>query len=184
MYEEIIQSLMLSKIVSMILSFAFAIIGFAVFYVIFLRRNKKKKQSQKKKPNKKERTAAEKEKKDREESFLAALLVALLICLMGFSNLYEYLVLRKDMVTENYATYSGEFYYEETRSYRRGTSRHIYWKDENGEDYVITYDSTIDDYQPYAPLFEEFGEGNYRGTVVYSPRSGYLLWWSALPIED
>ena len=45
MYEEIIQSLMLSKMVGMILSFAFAIVGFFVSYFLFTRLNKKKKQS-------------------------------------------------------------------------------------------------------------------------------------------
>ena len=46
MYEEIIQSLMLSKIVGMVLLFALAIIGFAVFYVLFDHLDKKKKQRQ------------------------------------------------------------------------------------------------------------------------------------------
>ena len=60
----------------------------------------------------------------------------------------------------------------------------VTWEDENGKSHVITYDPAIDDYQPYAPLFEEFGERNYKGTIVYSPSSDYLLWWDAVPIGE
>lgn len=179
MYEEIIQSLMLSRMVGMILSFAFAIVGFFVSYFLFTRLNKKKKQSknQREKLNKKQRRAAEKEKKEKEESFVAALVIALLICFWGCWNLYEYLSLRKDMVTENYATYTGKFCYEE--SYHKGNlSRYIRWEDENGKVQTINYEHIIDDYQPNNMPLQE---GYYIGTIVYSPRGDYLLWWDAVP---
>ncbi len=179
MYEEIIQSLMLQKIVGMVLLFALAIIGFAVFYVLFEHLNKKKKQ--KKILSKKQKITAKNEEKDNNKTFFAALLVALLLCFFGCWNLYEYLSLREDMMSENYATYTGEFRYNESYHKSGGITKSISWEDENGKTHSITYDSAIDDYQPNnIPL----KEGNYRGTIVYSPRGGYLLWWDAEPIGD
>ncbi len=178
MYEEIIQSLMLPKIVSMVLLFALAIVGFAVFYVIFEHLNKKKKQ--KKILSKKQKTAVENEEKDNNKTFLAALLLALLLCFFGCWNLYEYLSLREDMMSENYATYTGEFRCEETY-HRTVTTKHIEWEDENGKNHFIEYDPAIDDYHPNNTPLEE---GNYRGTIVYSPRGDVLLWWDAEPIGE
>lgn len=68
MYEEIIQSLMLQKIVGMVLLFALAIIGFAVFYVLFEHLNKKKKQ--KKILSRKQKITAKNEEKDNNKTFL------------------------------------------------------------------------------------------------------------------
>lgn len=181
MYAEIVEALILSKVIEIVF-FLLALVG--IFFLIraIEKHFEKKEKAVPKKGRKK------KQQPKKRDSLPAVAFLLLVIFLIGAgANLYTILSLRKDMINENYATYTGEFCYEEAYGkYRSGTpsSRNIIWEDENGKSHVITYDPAIDDYQPYAPLFEEFGERNYKGTIVYSPSSGYLLRWDAVPIGE
>ena len=179
MYTEIVETLILSKIIETFL-ILIALVGlFFLIRAIEKHFEKKEKAIPKKGKKKKQQP------KEKDSLPLVALFFSVIFLILAGINLYTILSLRKDMINENYATYTGEFSYEEAYGrYHRGTpsSRSIIWEDENGESHVITYDPAIDDYQPYAPLFKEFGQRNYRGTIVYSPSSDYLLWWNAVPI--
>ena len=181
MYAEIVETLILSKIIETFLIFI-ALVGlFFLIRAIEKHFEKKEKAIPKKGKKKKQQP------KEKDSLPLVAFLLSVIFLILAGINLYTILSLRKDMINENYATYTGEFSYEEAYGrHRRGTpsSRSIIWEDENGKSHVITYDPAIDDYQPYAPLFKEFGQRNYRGTIVYSPSSGYLLRWDAVPIGD
>ncbi len=180
MYAEIVEALILSKIIETFLMLVALVGTFFLIRAIEKHFDKKEKDIPKKGKKKKQQP------KEKDSVPIVAFLLSVLFWVIVGVNSYTIISLREDMTNENYATYTGEFYYEET--YRRGTrspaTRSIIWEDENGENHVITYDSAIDNYQPYAPLFKEFGEGNYRGTIVYSPSNGYLLWWDAVPIGE
>ncbi|MBQ4274844.1 MAG: hypothetical protein IJB94_07780 [Clostridia bacterium] len=181
MYTEIVEALILSKIIE-IFFFLLALVGI-FFLVRAIEKHFEKKEKAVPKKGKKKKQQSEK----RDSLPVVAFLLSVIFLIGAGMNLYTIFSLRKDMINENYATYTGEFCYEESYGrYRRGTpsSRSIIWEEENGKSHVITYDPAIDDYQPYAPLFKEFGQRNYRGTIVYSPSSDYLLWWDAVPIGE
>ncbi len=181
MYAEIVEALILSKVIEIVF-FLLALVG--IFFLIrAIEKHFEKKEKAVPKKGKKKNQQPPK----RDSLPVVAFLLSLIFLIGVGMNLYTIFSLREDMINENYATYTGEFCYEEAYGkYRSGTpsSRNIIWEDENGKSHVITYDPAIDDYQPYAPLFEEFGERNYKGTIVYSPSSGYLLWWNAVPIGE
>ena len=181
MYAKIVEALILSKIIE-IFFMLFALVG-TFFLIRAIEKHFEKKEKSVPKKGKKKKQ----QPKEKDSLPLAAFLLSVIFLIGVGMNLYTIFSLREDMINENYATYTGEFSYEEAYGrYRRGTpsSRSIIWEDENGKSHVITYDPAIDNYQPYAPLFKEFGQRNYRGTIVYSPSSDYLLWWDAVPIGD
>ena len=169
MYGEVIQLIMQSKIISMAVCFSLAIVVPVIYLVIFDVPFKKKKISKKKKNQK---------KKEIKEALTGAISLLVCLLLLGCIALGEYLALRQDFVTENYATYTGEFrYYLGGRS----NKRRIQWVDENGKKTTVTYRRDVRKFYSDETILEK---GYYEGTVVYSPSSKYLLWWDAVPIED
>ena len=60
------------------------------------------------------------------------------------------------------------------------SSKHLQWVDENGKTITIEYTRKIEQFQPNGA---SLSEGNYKGTIVYTSKSEYLLWWDAVPIE-
>ncbi len=181
MYAKIVERLILSKIIETFLMLIALVGTFFLIRAIEKHFEKKEKAGPKKGKKKKQQP------KEKDSTTIVAFMLSVLFLVLVGVNSYTIICLREDMMNENYATYTGEFYYEEIhRRHNRSSpsTRSIIWEDENGENHVITYDSAIDNYQPYAPLFKEFGEENYRGTIVYSPSSGYLLWWNAEPIGE
>ena len=172
MYDEIIRAIMSSKMFDVIFCFSIALLGFVIYFVFFDIPFKKKKMSKKKRNRK---------KKEVREAFWGAVAVAVAFFLVGCINLGEYLTLQGDMVSENYATYTGEFRYYKSHSTKGVSSKHLQWVDENGKTITIEYTGKIEQFQPNGA---SLSEGNYKGTIVYASKSEYLLWWDAEPIED
>ena len=178
MYEEIIRELMKWDMILMaFFVLLFLVLPFSI-YVYVLIKNKKKRQKKKnkapqKKWNKKLETA--------EEKALAFVIVGLFFfCLTFGMTLYEYLSLREDMIAENYVTYAGEFKCRSSRS-KYSTTTYVEWTNENGGTESVEYKSHIDRFQENGKTLLN---GNYEGTIVYSPSGDVLLWWDAVPIGE
>lgn len=168
MYGEVIQLIMQSKIISMAICFSLAIVVPVIYLVIFDVPFKKKKISKKKKNQK---------KKETKEALTGA--ISLLVCflLLGCIALGEYLALRQDFVTENYATYTGEFYYH----FSPKGPDYVEWTDDQGKTQRARYLYRIEKFQDSE---QRLREDYYKGTIVYAPNGGHLLWWDAERIGD
>ncbi len=172
MYDEIIRAIMSSKMFDVIFCFSIALLGFVIYFVFFDIPFKKKKMSKKKRNRK---------KKEVREAFWGAVAFAVCLSILGCMYLGEYLSLRQDLVSENYATYTGEFRYYVRHRTKGPNSKHVQWVDENGKTITIEYTRKIEQFQPNGA---SLSEGNYKGTIVYTSKSEYLLWWDAVPIGD
>ena len=166
MYDEIFRALMCYRMTILLL-----LLGFAVFLFVILVKLPVEKES----PTKKKK----KQKKGKDYTPAAIIVVLVFVSAAIGINLHNWFALRKDMVTENYLTYTGEFYCYETTGKNR--VEYVRWKNEEGETIEVQYIHHIDKYQEHE---EKLKEGTYVGTIVYSPRGDALLWWDAEPIED
>ena len=178
MYEEIIRHLMKWELFGMILSTLLCLVLPSVVYT-FISRKERSKAKRKNKKHKK--TWKQFFSETPEGRALAWVIVGtIFFCIFFGQDLYQYLSLREDMINENYAVYTGEFEHDTTRGRSFSTS-YVEFTDENREKKSIRHNFHIDDFQTCE---HDLHDGKYRGTVVYSPSSNFLLWWDAGPIGD
>jgi hypothetical protein len=170
MHGEVVRVIMRSQMIDMISCFSLAILVPVIYLVFFHIPFKKKKMSKKKKNQK---------KKEMKEALVGAIALSVCLLILGCIFWGDYLSVRQDLVTENYATYTGEFRYYTTGG--KHVKRRVQWIGENGEKTTITYRRDVKKFYSNETTLEE---GYYEGTVVYSPSSEYLLWWDAEPIGD
>ena len=175
MYAKIVEALILSKIIE-IFFMLFASVG-TFFLIRAIEKHFEKKEKSVPKKGKKKNQQPQKG-----DSLPVVAFLLSVIFLIGVGmNLYTIFSLREDMINENYATYTGEFYYHNVYIRRGRRDRFITWENENGKSQNVDHDHCINSYQEnYIPL----EEGRYRGAIVYSPSSGYLLWWDAERIGE
>ena len=172
MYEEIIKELMKAEIWLMLFWIFLLLVLPTSIYTYVSHKEKKKKRKKKKKWNSFQESAADKA--------LAFVIAGILFfCVLFGISLYRYLSLREDMVTENYVTYVGEFRHYVVRG-RSSMNEYVEWTDEKGETVTVEYNYHIDKFRSDDRTLET---GTYNGTIVYSPSSGLLLWWDAVPVE-
>ncbi len=170
MYEEIFKALMRYELITVLLLVGIVVGLFVMLYVAVLLPAKKKKQNPKKKQKK--------EEKDDTLPAIIVMLVAIFI-LVGVEA-HRLFSLRKDMINENYVTYTGEFYCYETTG--KSSTEYVRFQNADGEQIEVEYSHHIDEYQEHGKKLEE--DTYYTGTIVYSPSSDYLLWWDAEPIGE
>ena len=167
MYEEIFRALMRYELTVILIMLAIAIFFSVMLYVIVLRSAKKKKQPLKKKQKKEE-------KDDTVPAIIVFLVFVFILIGVRIPRLFS---LRKDMINENYVTYTGEFYYD---AHPRG-SDYLQWTNERGDMESIRHNHHIEKFQTTTQTLKD---GYYKGTIVYSPHGDVLLWWDAVPIGD
>lgn len=167
MYEEIFRALMRYELTVILIMLAIAIFFSVMLYVIVLRSAKKKKQPLKKKQKKEE-------KDDTVPAIIVFLVFVFILIGVRIPRLFS---LRKDMINENYVTYTGEFYYD---AHPRG-SDYLQWTNERGDMESIRHNHHIEKFQTTNQTLKD---GYYKGTIVYSPHGDVLLWWDAVPIGD
>ena len=174
MYEEIIHHLMKWQLWGMLLWTLLFLILPAAYYTYATRKTKKAKR----KKNKNKKKWLQNLRETPEGQALGFVIIGVVFfCICFGTSLYRYLSLREDMINENYATYTGEFYYDVSS---RG-SDYLQWTNEQGDMESIRYNHHIEKFQTTDQALKD---GYYEGTVVYSPSSGFLLWWDAVPIGD
>ena len=174
MYKEIIRHLMKWEIFSMLLWTLLCLVLPSVVYTYILHKEKKKKHNK----SKKKKTWKQFFCETPEGKALSWVIVGVVFfCIFFGKDLYQYLSLREDMINENYAIHTGEFYYDVSR---RGPE-YLQWTNEQGEIESIRHNYHINKFQTTDQTLKD---GYHKGTVVYSPSSGLLLWWDAEPIED
>ena len=175
MYDEIVRDLMEMKLFLMVLfALLFLVVPISGYIYTFHKEKKKKK---KRKPKKKWNNLTQ---TPEEQAFVLVIFGILFFCVCFGNALYGYLSLREDMVNQNYVTYTGEFEHETYHSSKGSSTSYVEFTDENGEDKSIRHNFHIDDFQTCE---HDLHDGKYKGTVVYSPSSNFLLWWDAVPIE-
>ena len=173
MYEEIIRHLMKWQLWGMLLWTLLFLILPTAYYTYAARKAKKAKR----KKNKNKKTWLQNLRETPEGQALGFVIVGVVFfCICFGTSLYRYLSLREDMIAENYATYTGEFEHDTTRS-----TSYVEWIDEQGETKSIRHNFHINQFQT---CDQDLKDGTYVGTLVYSPSSGLLLWWDAEPIGD
>ena len=176
MYEEIIQTLIFSRVIRMIFV---GILGCALtisLYLLLKHFTKQKKQVK----GKRKHDEKKRQQKEKDERFIVAVLTGVLFAFLICTDLYDCLSLREDMITENYATYVGEFQCYEYR-YKTGSKFYVQWENADGKTVGVEYDFSIDEFHEGGKSLEE---GYYNGTIVYSPRGDVLLWWDAGRIKN
>lgn len=170
MYEEIFRALMRFELIKTLLLVGIVVGLFVMLYVAVLLPAKKKKQNPKKK-----------QKKEEKDDTLPAIIVILVtVFILVGVEAHRLFSLRKDMINENYITYTGEFYCYETTG--KSSIEHVRFQNADGEQIEVEYSHHINKYQEHGKKLEE--GTYYTGTIVYSPSSDYLLWWDAEPIGE
>ncbi len=170
MYEEIFRALMRFELIKTLLLVGIVVGLFVMLYVAVLLPAKKKKQNPKKK-----------QKKEEKDDTLPAIIVMLVtVFILVGVEAHRLFSLRKDMINENYVTYTGEFYCYETTG--KSSIEHVRFQNADGEQIEVEYSHHINKYQEHGKKLEE--GTYYTGTIVYSPSSDYLLWWDAKPIGE
>lgn len=167
MYNEIIKELMKAKMTSMIIAVVLLVVAFVLIYVFSVRPAKKK-------MSKKKRRWYD---QHHDKSWAWFVAVTLIFAISFGVNLYYYLSLRQDLINENYATYTGEFYYH----YSPKDPDYVEWTDDQGKTQRARYLYRIEKFQDGE---HRLREDYYKGTIVYAPNGGHLLWWDAEPIGD
>ncbi len=166
MYAEIIRELMRAKMTSMIIAVILFVASLVLIYFFSVRPAKKKMSK------KKRRWYGQ----HHDKSWAWFLAVTLCFAISFGVNLYYYLSLRQDLINENYATYTGEFYY----NYSSKGPDYVEWTDDQGKTQMVRYNYRIEKFQDGE---QRLREDYYKGTIIYSPNGGHLLWWDAEPIE-
>lgn len=174
MYEDIIRHLMKWQLWGMLLWTLLFLILPTAYYTYAARKAKKAKR----KKNKNKKTWLQNLRETPEGQALGFVIVGVVFfCICFGTSLYRYLSLREDMIAENYATYTGEFYYD---AHPRG-SDYLQWTNEQGDIIEsIRHNHHIEKFQTTDQTLKD---GYYKGTIVYSPRGDVLLWWDAERIE-
>ena len=167
MYGEIVRELMRAKMVALIVDVAFFVIAPVLIYFFSVRPAKKK-------MSKKKRRWYE---QNHDKSWVWIVAVTLIFVISFGEDLYYYLSLRQDLKNENYATYTGEFYYY----YSPKGPDYVEWTDDQGKTQRARYLYRIEKFQDSE---QRLREDYYKGTIVYAPNGGHLLWWDAERIED
>ena len=176
MYEEIIQTLIFSRVIRMIFVGILGCVLTISLYLLLKHFTKQKKQVK----GKRKHDEKKRQQKEKDERFIVAVLTGVLFAFLICTDLYDCLSLREDMITENYATYVGEFQCYEYRS-KRGSKFYVQWENADGKTVGVEYDFSIDEFHEGGKSLEE---GYYNGTIVYSPRGEVLLWWDAGRIKN
>lgn len=177
MHGEIIRHLMKWEIFTMIFWTLLCLVLPVSIHAYFSRKAKRKKKKRNKAGKKTWKQFFSESPEGRALSWV--IIGVVFFCIFFGTDLYQYLSLREDMVNENYVTYTGEFNYDTTRG-RSSSTSYVEWTNEQGETKSIRHNFHIDDFQTCE---HDLHDGKYYGTVVYSPSSGFLLWWDAKPIE-
>ena len=174
MYEDIIRHLMKWQLWGMLLWTLLFLILPTAYYTYAARKAKKAKR----KKNKNKKTWLQNLRETPEGQALGFVIVGVVFfCICFGTSLYRYLSLREDMIAENYATYTGEFYYD---AHPRG-SDYLQWTNEQGDIIEsIRHNHHIEKFQTTDQTLKD---GYYKGTIVYSPRGDVLLWWDAERID-
>ena len=176
MYEEIVRALMRGQIWTMFLCTLIFLVCPTAYYVYEKRKAKKSKR----KKNKHKKSWKQFVSETPVGRALGAVIAgAVVFCICFGTNLYRYLSLRQDLVSENYMTYTGEFECDVVRG-KNYTNYWVIWTDENGEEKTVRYNHRINEFQEHG---QKLKEGDYHGTLVYSPTGKFLLWWDAELIE-
>lgn len=177
MYEEIVRALIRRQILGMILcTLIFLILPIA--YYIYAERKEKKIKRKKNKHKKSWKQFISETPTGR--ALVPVIVGVVFFCICFGTNLYRCISLHQDLVSENYATYTGEFECDVVRG-KSSTTTWVVWTSEDGVVETIRYTHQIDKFQEHG---EKLKEGDYHGTLVYSPTGKYLLWWDAERIED
>ena len=177
MYEEIVKALMRQHILVMILCTLILLVAPIAYYIYAERKEKKTK----KKKNKHKKSWKQFISETPTGRALGAVIVGVVFfCICFGTNLYRYVSLHQDLMSENYMTYTGEFECDVVRG-KNFTTTWVLWTNENGEVESIRYSHRIDKFQEHD---QKLKEGNYRGTIVYSPTGEFLLRWDAEPIGE
>ena len=177
MYGEIVRSLMRYHLWVMIVCTLILLVCPITYYIYTKRKAKKieRKKNKHKKSWKKFVSVTPEGK-----ALASVIMCVVFFCLCFGTNLYRYISLRQDLVSENYVLYTGEFECDVVRG-KISTTTWVYWVNENGKVESARYGHGIDKFQEHG---EKLKEGDYRGTLVYAPTGGFLLWWDAERIED
>ena len=167
MCEEIIRELMRAKTIGIIIDIVLFVIALVLIYFFSVRPAKKK-------MSKKKRRWYE---QNHDKSWVWFVAVTLIFVISFGEDLYYYLSLRQDLKNENYATYTGEFYYH----YSPNGPDYVEWTDDQGKTQRARYLYRIEKFQDGE---HRLREDYYKGTIVYAPNGGHLLWWDAERIEE
>lgn len=177
MYEEIVRALMRQYILAMILCTLILLVAPIAYYIYAERKAKKSKR--KKNPHKK--SWKQFVSQTPEGRALGSVIICVVFfCICFGTNLYRCVSLHQDLASENYATYTGEFECDVVRG-KSSTTTWVVWTSEDGLVETIRYNHRIDKFQEHG---EKLKEGDYHGTLVYSPTGKFLLWWDAERIEE
>ena len=177
MYGEIVRELLRGQILAMLLC-ALIFLVFPIVYYIYAKRKAKK---IKRKKNKHKKSWKQFVSETPEGRAFGALIVGVVFfCICFGISLYRYVSLHQDLMSENYATYTGDFECDVVRGKNSATSW-VLWTNENGEEKSIKYKHNINKFQEHG---KKLKEGDYHGTIVYAPTGGFLLWWDAEPIGE
>ena len=177
MYGEIVRALLRGQILVMLLcTLIFLILPIA--YYIYAERKEKKIKRKKNKHKKSWKQFISETPTGR--ALVPVIVGVVFFCICFGTNLYRCISLHQDLVSENYATYTGEFECDVVRG-KSSTTTWVVWTSEDGVVETIRYTHQIDKFQEHG---EKLKEGDYHGTLVYSPTGKYLLWWDAERIED
>ena len=178
MYEEIIRHLMKWEIVLMIFWTLLCLVLPVSYHAYAAHKAKKTK----KKKNKGKKSWKRLFSETPEGRALSLVIIgAVFFCICFGTNLYRYLSLREDMVSENYVTYTGEFECDVVRGSKGHSSSYVRFTNKEGEAESVRYSHRIDNFKENG---ENLKEGNHKSTIVYSPSSNLLLWWDAVPIGE
>ena len=177
MYGEIVRELLRGQILTMLLC-ALIFLVFPIVYYIYAKRKAKK---IKRKKNKHKKSWKQFVSETPEGRAFGALIVGVVFfCIFFGISLYRYVSLHQDLMSENYATYTGDFECDVVRG-KSSTTSWVVWTSEDGVVETIRYNHRIDKFQEHG---EKLKEGDYHGTLVYSPTGKFLLRWDAEPIGD
>ncbi len=177
MCGEIVRALLRGQILVMLLCTLIFLV-FPIVYYIYAERKEKK---AKRKKNKHKKSWKQFISETPTGRALGAVIVGVVFfCICFGTSLYRYIALHQDLVSENYATYTGDFECDVVRG-KNFTTSWILWTNENGEEKSVKYKHNINKFQEHG---KKLKEGDYHGTIVYAPTGEYLLWWDAERTEE